>query len=181
MENRIQELRRLNKMKLDELAKKLNVNIRTIQRYETGERIPSPEKLILLSEIFNCSIDYIYKRTDFLGDFQKNSSINVDSTTKTIFLDRVRLLMIQKEITKEYLSKKTNIDNNDISKYITGDEFPSIENLKKIVMELGTSIDYLVGINDDYIINEIQDKWIEIKIGNKVQKIPIQKIKDFLN
>ena len=44
-----------------ELANKLNVSEGIISLYEKGDRKPSMSILIQLSEIFDCSIDYILR------------------------------------------------------------------------------------------------------------------------
>ena len=35
-----------------------------ISKYETGERIPPPETLIILADFFNSNIDFLLDRTD---------------------------------------------------------------------------------------------------------------------
>ena len=58
MDNNIQKLREKNKIRTVALAKMLGVTRSTLYNYESGSPIPS-DKLILLSEIFQCSTDYI--------------------------------------------------------------------------------------------------------------------------
>ena len=58
---RIKELRISNSITQKELAKMLGVPQPIMSYYETGARIPNLEILIMLSEIFNCSIDYLVK------------------------------------------------------------------------------------------------------------------------
>ena len=62
--NRIKSLREEQNMTQQELADKLNGAKSTIAMYEKGDRKPSLEVLVKLSEIFNCSIDYILCKTD---------------------------------------------------------------------------------------------------------------------
>ena len=57
--NRIKNLREELNMTQQELADKLEGAKSTIAMYEKGDRKPSLEVLVKLSEIFNCSIDYI--------------------------------------------------------------------------------------------------------------------------
>lgn len=47
-----------------ELGKKLNVGASTINRYESGGRVPSYDILIAAASLFNVSIDYLVGRTD---------------------------------------------------------------------------------------------------------------------
>lgn len=62
--NRIKLLRNEFNMTQQELADKLNGAKSTIAMYENETRKPSMEVLIKLSEIFNCSIDYLLGKTD---------------------------------------------------------------------------------------------------------------------
>ena len=63
--NRIKMLREENNITQEELAKKLNLSSKGIvSMYEKEDRKPSLEVLIKLSEIFNCSIDYILCKTN---------------------------------------------------------------------------------------------------------------------
>lgn len=56
---------RLKRMRIDkgitqqELAKKIEVDVKSISRYETGESEPNREILIRYAKYFNCSVDYI--------------------------------------------------------------------------------------------------------------------------
>jgi len=47
-----------------ELAEKLGVSQQTVSKYERGIREPDNATLVKLSEIFNCSIDYLLGRTN---------------------------------------------------------------------------------------------------------------------
>ena len=62
--NRIKLLREEFKISQEELAKKLDLSKGIISLYENESRKPSLEVLVKLSEIFNCSIDYILGKSD---------------------------------------------------------------------------------------------------------------------
>lgn len=62
--NRIKKLREEFRITQQELADKLNGAKSTIAMYENETRKPSMEVLIKLSEIFNCSIDYLLGKSD---------------------------------------------------------------------------------------------------------------------
>lgn len=68
--NRIKKLREELHMTQQELADKLNGAKSTIAMYENETRKPSMEVLIKLSEIFNCSIDYLLGKSNI-----KNSDL----------------------------------------------------------------------------------------------------------
>ncbi len=44
----------------------LGIALRSYQKYEQGERQPSLETLVLISDILNTSIDYLLGRDDYL-------------------------------------------------------------------------------------------------------------------
>lgn len=62
--NRIKFLRNELNMTQQDLADKINGAKSTIAMYENETRKPSMEILLKLSEIFNCSIDYILGKTN---------------------------------------------------------------------------------------------------------------------
>ena len=62
--NRIKLLREENSFTQLDLATRLNCSKSVIGLYESETRKPSMEVLIKLSEIFNCSIDYILGKSD---------------------------------------------------------------------------------------------------------------------
>ena len=62
--NRIKKLREENDITQEDLAQKLEMSKGIISLYEKEIRKPSLEVLIKLSEIFNCSIDYILCKSD---------------------------------------------------------------------------------------------------------------------
>ena len=79
--NRIKLLREEFKMSQKELALKTGVTEGSISLYEKGDRKPSYEVLIKLSEIFGCSIDYI------IGISNDRNSDKLDSNLLKIGLD----------------------------------------------------------------------------------------------
>lgn len=62
--NRIKFLRDEFNMTQKELANRTNLSEGSISLYEKGERKPSLEVLVKLSEIFDCSIDYLLGKSD---------------------------------------------------------------------------------------------------------------------
>ena len=65
---RLRELRKQSPIMQKDIAKQLNVSVRTFQQYEQGLLEPNIEKLILLSQIFNVSVDFLICREDNLPD-----------------------------------------------------------------------------------------------------------------
>ena len=72
--NRIKLLREEFNYTQQDLANKLESSKSVIGLYENETRKPSLEILIKLSEIFNCSIDYLLCKTDI----RNSKEINID-------------------------------------------------------------------------------------------------------
>ncbi|WP_282673924.1 helix-turn-helix domain-containing protein [Lactococcus cremoris] len=57
----IKENRKLKNLSQEELAKELHISRQSILKWETGKSLPTTDQLILLSEIFDCSLDTLLK------------------------------------------------------------------------------------------------------------------------
>lgn len=61
---RLKQLREENAMLQKDLAKKIDVDRSTITAYESGRIEPDLSKLKKLSDIFDCSVDYLIGTSD---------------------------------------------------------------------------------------------------------------------
>lgn len=94
--NRIKLLREENSFTQQDLATRLECSKSVIGLYESETRKPSMEVLIKLSEIFNCSIDFIIGTSDI----RNPKEINVDDAD-IAFADGIKgLNSANKEIIK---------------------------------------------------------------------------------
>lgn len=73
MENRIQMLRKEKNITQDDLAKIIGVVRSTIGGYERNAIFPSQDKLILLSQYFGVSSDYIIGKSDIRNELSLDS------------------------------------------------------------------------------------------------------------
>ena len=62
---KLKEIRKSRKMTQQDVAEKLHCDVTTYARYESGDRNPPLEILILLSELFGVSLDYLVGIRDF--------------------------------------------------------------------------------------------------------------------
>lgn len=64
METRLKELR--NKKGITQISLQMQTGIEQslISKFESGERVPPTETLMILADFYNVSIDYILYRTD---------------------------------------------------------------------------------------------------------------------
>lgn len=58
---KLQSLRKEKGLSQEALAEKLNVSRQAVSKWETGEGYPEIEKLLLISELFQVSLDYLMK------------------------------------------------------------------------------------------------------------------------
>lgn len=85
---RIQELRKANNLKQEELAEIINIATRNLSNIETGRCFPSPENIEKLANALNCKIKDLF---DF--DHQQDDVDLYDEITsriKTIPRDRLQ-------------------------------------------------------------------------------------------
>ena len=60
----LRKLLRQNKMSMKELGRRLGVEAATVSRYACGEREPSRETLVAISELFGVSLDWLITGKD---------------------------------------------------------------------------------------------------------------------
>ena len=76
---RIKELRNVQGINQDELANKLFVSRQTVSNWENGKSYPDIQSVLLLSEIFDVSVDNLLK-----GDIEKMEKIVTEDTQQDI-------------------------------------------------------------------------------------------------
>lgn len=57
--NRLEGLRKGQKMTQNELADATGINRKTLSRYEAGDMLPSADKLLVLAEFFGVRVDWL--------------------------------------------------------------------------------------------------------------------------
>ena len=72
---RLRQLRKEAGFKQDELAAGLNFSRATISYYETGTRIPDIQKISIIADFFNVSVDYILGRTNIKKFVDTNNEV----------------------------------------------------------------------------------------------------------
>lgn len=64
MQNRLRKLRKDRKLTQVGLRMQTGIEQALLSKYETGERVPTTDALIILADFYGVSIDYILCRTD---------------------------------------------------------------------------------------------------------------------
>ena len=112
----LKQLRKQNGFTQKEVAKKLDVSYQCYQRYETGERQPTPEMLCKLADVFEVSVDYL------LGREKENALVRKGTTDiATNYLKKLGLENDQKfkDFAKLY-STMTEMHRTYVLAYLIG-------------------------------------------------------------
>ena len=64
MNDRLIRLRKAKNLTQTELQRQTGIDQALLSKFETGERVPNTDKLLVLADYYNVSIDYILGRTD---------------------------------------------------------------------------------------------------------------------
>ena len=123
-----------------EMAKLLEVTVRSYQLYENNARLISLEKLNIISNYFKVSLDYL------LGNTQNKRSVNTKEAFNYLRLTfYLRFLRKNKKITQKELAEHLGISDHTISRYEANAKNINVIYLAKFAKYFDISIDYLGG------------------------------------
>lgn len=111
--NRIKQLREENDWTQLELSQKMNCAMSSIAMYEKGDRKPSLEVLVKLSEIFNCSIDYILCKTDIRNPGEQIDNVLNEAMIGMSKKDYEKLTETQKKQIRDFAIFVKNQNEGD--------------------------------------------------------------------
>lgn len=97
MGNRIKELRKKLNLSQTQLAKKMNTTQANISSWEKNKWQPDNEALIKLSNIFECSIDYLLCKSNDLITEKKLQPISVEVKEELTDKQKELLSLIKKD------------------------------------------------------------------------------------
>jgi len=80
----IKENRKMKNLSQEELAKKMHISRQSISKWETGKSLPTTDQIILLSEIFDCSLATLLKGDKKMEEKAKHE-IDDKRTLKLIY------------------------------------------------------------------------------------------------
>lgn len=124
-------------LSLRKLAKESGVSAVQYGRYLKGT-YPTVLVATKIAKYFCVSLDYLFGITDTL------STKELGDTNLSLFLPRYYEALRNSNITHWKLSQKTDLSESALRRWRSGDT-PSMESLIIIVLNLSSSIDYLVG------------------------------------
>ncbi len=132
---RIQNLRKSKGLSQEELAEKIDVSRQAVSKWETGQSVPDIDKIIILSEYFNTSTDYILKGTQLQNKTKKQLNSMLFCVFGTFFNIKGLLCAISIYIEKQiYVSTAIGLILMSLgtSLFITG-QFINSQNKKKAI------------------------------------------------
>lgn len=121
--NRIKQLRLQKGLKQEVLAKKLGITQQMVSLYEKNINEPDIETIKKLSEIFNCSIDYL------LGRYANNDS---DSENKEIFANNLKYYMKLNNKTRLDVCNDLGFSYTTFTSWCKGQFYPRIDKIESL-------------------------------------------------
>ncbi len=130
----LQILRKMTGMTQEELAERINVSRQTISKWELEAILPEVEKLVLLCELFHCSIDQMLK-----GNMDYSNKAYSDIRMVAVESFRyISYLVISREPEEDAIShvgrwaKQLKIENP----YLIGWDFPQVSQEQRNVLHM---------------------------------------------
>ena len=149
---KIVNLRKENNLTQDELANKLNVSRQSISKWESGLSLPEISNLLLISEIFNCTIDSLL--------LEETTPLEVPKESFETFGERLIYLRKKHHMSQELLADALEVSRQAIFKYEKNLIYPDLDKIIKISNLYNCSIDYLLKEKENeacFIKNKVKD------------------------
>lgn len=144
---KINSLRKENKMSQEKLAEKLGITRQSVSKWESGNTFPDIENIILLAKTFNITTDYL------LGLGPRKAEKEIVEVEKEVIVEKEIIVekevAVEKEIEKEIIVEKDSIVDEEIKKILGEDSLSdekkdeTIDYILKSVREMQTREDIL--------------------------------------
>ena len=142
-ENRLKFIRERAGVSQKELSNFLKINKSTYSNYESEKYIIPLKYLVLFSDRFNISLDYLF-------GLNNNSYPNLERNTDLKLIgERLKDIRKDLKISQELLARRTINKRSNISGYETGKHLISTKELYTICKKYNVSADYLLGKIDN--------------------------------
>lgn len=136
---RYKDIREDRDLSQQEIADVLKINRISYVRYENGLRQMPIDKLILLTEFYNTSIDYLIGETDIKERY----------TASKIKRLKLKYLREKHKLSQKELAAFLKIHQVQYNRYETEKRLIPLDKLIFLSSFYNTSIDYIVGLTDD--------------------------------
>lgn len=143
---RLKYLREEAKLKQEDIAKILDINLKTYSLYETETFVIPCKHLILLAEYYDVALDYLF---NFINIKQYNNAKKEFDVS--LFRTRFKNFRKENKLTQNRISNLLNTTNTVISDYEVGRRLIATPFLYTICKKYNISADYLLGKIDEPI------------------------------
>lgn len=140
-QTRLYDLREERDLTQEKVAKLLKTSRQNYSVWETNNKFIPLKHLNNYCNIFNVSMDYVFKLDNHRGaSFDKNYTLN-----KKVIGENLNQLLKEKNITQQELAEFLNTTQSTISAYINGKTLILTAFLYQIAKEYNVSMDYICG------------------------------------
>lgn len=135
---RLKELMFDEGLSFREMAAKAGADLTMVYRWLRGDGYPRTSTLIRIADAFSCSLDYLLGMSD-------DSEVRVFRPSPISFGERLRSLLIWKNLSEYRLVRETGISRSRFRDWRCNIRLPSPENLCLLADYLDVTADFLVG------------------------------------
>lgn len=125
-----------NNISSKSLAELIGISYRSVNRWKSGKALISYNNLIKIADIFECSLEFLFGRSENKIDFVPKPALP--------FYERLRAIMSEKSISWYKLVNESNINDSNLYLWSKG-SMPLIPTLIELADYLKCTTDYLVG------------------------------------
>lgn len=140
-ETRLFDIREINDLSQEKMAKKLQVARQNYSFWETGTKFIPLKHLNNFCNIFDISMDYILK----LNDLKHNNLIKINTLDKKEIGKRIKEIRIKNNVTQKELANILNTTQSTISAYEAGKTLVITSFAYQICKYFNISLDWLCG------------------------------------
>lgn len=133
---RLKEIMQDNNIKSEKLGEATGINGSTIRRYLRTGSVVNLSKLLILTDYFKCSIEFLIGRSDDYLPYTPKPCPQ--------FSIRLRTVLKERGLNRYKLDKNTRFKDSYFDNWDHGAD-PNIETLAELADMLGCTIDYLIG------------------------------------
>lgn len=144
MKLRLKTIRRINDYTQNDIAKLLHVTQRTYSKYETGELSLKISQLVILSNFYKVSTDYLLGLKDNDNVTSANRKFNED-----VLIKNIKYLRYEHDFSQKKLSSFINCSPSLISMVERKESKVQIDMLVALAKVYNKSTDYLLFSTDN--------------------------------
>lgn len=165
---KIQQLRKSRGLSQEQLAEKLDISRQAVSKWESGTSTPDIEKIVLMSELFEVSTDYLIKGEETSKSNETvQQSVHLQSKLYIIDINKRKLSTFE-----EFTIEMIGADNNGEATLITGLTKPNAKVRVPVCALYGISKGIL-GMNKQTLLGlyaSVEDAKLELSCISKASE-----------